>query len=264
LADPYATFAAHKTYLKVSQVVYGFHPVVELLQSGQAVEKVFIVQEMRGEQEKEIRALCKEINVPLVVTPRERLAKLVKGSHQGVVAFLAPVAYQQIEDVVPHIMESGNAPLILLLDHITDVRNFGAIARTAWCAGAQALVVPASGAAAMNEDAMKASAGALSHIPVCREKSLFATIEYLQESGIQVIATDLHREAVPVWEIDFTVPTAFILGSEGEGINPKLLKICDRIAMIPQANSFDSLNVSVAAGMFLYEALRQRIMNGNS
>jgi 23S rRNA (guanosine2251-2'-O)-methyltransferase len=243
----------------MSQVIYGFHPVIEVLQSGQAVEKVFIVQDMRGEQEKALRQLTKEHGVPLVSTPRERLAKLVKGNHQGVVAFLSPVAYQTIEDVLPHVQETGQVPLLLLLDHITDVRNFGAIARSAWCSGAHALVVPASGAAAMNEDAMKASAGALSHIPVCREKSLFNTVDYLKDSGVRIVSTALHHTAVPLWEIDFSVPTAVIMGSEGDGIHPKLLKISDQIAMIPQANAFDSLNVSVAAGMVLYEALRQRM-----
>jgi 23S rRNA (guanosine2251-2'-O)-methyltransferase len=240
------------------QTVYGYHPVLELLQSGQAIEKVFIAQEMRGEQEKTLRALCKEVGVPLVYTPRERLAKLTKGNHQGVVAQLSAAGYQLIEDVLPHIFEQGAVPLLLLLDHITDVRNFGAIARTAWCSGAHALVVPASGAAAMNEDAMKASAGALSHIPVCREKSLFTTIDYLQDSGVQIVATALTKDAVHVWDVDFTVPTAIILGSEGEGVHPKLLKMSDKIAMIPQANAFDSLNVSVAAGMVLYESLKQR------
>lgn len=242
----------------VSQVVYGYHPVVELLQSGQAVEKIFIVPEMRGEQEKTLRSLAKEMDVPVVVTPREKLAKLVKGNHQGVVAMLAPVAYQSIENVMPILFEQGQIPLILLLDHITDVRNFGAIARSAWFAGAQALVVPASGAAAMNEDAMKASAGALSHIAVCREKSLYSTVDFLRDSGLVIIATDMHKEAVPIWQIDLKVPTAIILGSEGDGINPKLLKMADHIAMIPQANAFDSLNVSVAAGIVLYETMRQR------
>jgi 23S rRNA (guanosine2251-2'-O)-methyltransferase len=242
----------------VSEVVYGFHPVIELLQSGQAVEKVFIVQEMRGEQEKALRSLCKETGVPLVATPRERLAKLVKGNHQGVVAFLSPVTYQNIADVLPLVMESGQVPLLIILDHITDVRNFGAIARTAWCAGAHALIVPASGAAAMNEDAMKASAGALSHIPVCREKSLFNCMDYLKDSGVHIVATALHHTAIPLWEVDFSVPTAIIMGSEGDGIHPKLLKESDQVTMIPQSNSFDSLNVSVATGMVVYEAMRQR------
>ncbi len=240
------------------QTVYGYHPVVELLQSGQAIEKVLIAQEMRGEQEKTLRALCKTADVPLVYTPRERLAKMVKGNHQGVIAQLSAVGYQLVENLLPLIFEQGQVPLLVLLDHITDVRNFGAIARTAWCAGAHGLVVPASGAAAMNDDAMKASAGALSHIPVCREKSLFNTIDYLQDSGLQVVATALTKDAVHLWDIDFNLPTAIIMGSEGEGIHPKLLKMADKIAMIPQANAFDSLNVSVATGMVLYEAVRQK------
>jgi 23S rRNA (guanosine2251-2'-O)-methyltransferase len=251
-------YLCHLNFSSVSQVIYGFHPVVEVLQSGQAVEKVFIVQDMRGEQEKTLRALAKELGVPIVAAPREHLAKLVKGNHQGVVAMLAPVAYQNLDDVYMQVVEAGKNPLFLLLDHITDVRNFGAIARTAWVTGAHGLVVPSSGAAAMNEDAMKASAGALSYLPVCREKSLFNSVDYLKDSGVQIVATALATEAVTIWDVDFTMPTAIIMGSEGDGIQPKLLKMADKIAMIPQANAFDSLNVGVATGMMLYEAMKQR------
>ena len=238
--------------------IYGHHPVVEAIRAGKAVEKVFFQQGVRGELEKEIRHLAKEYGVALQVVPREKLNKMVKGQHQGVVAYLSLVEYLALEDVVPFIFEQGQAPLLVLLDNVTDVRNFGAIARSAECAGAHALVVPQSGSALANEEAMKASAGALARIRLCRVRSLFSTVEWLQQCGVQVLATALSDRAIPVFTADFTLPTAILMGSEGEGVHPKLLKMADSVIKIPQATDFDSFNVSVATGIVLYEALRQR------
>lgn len=153
----------------------------------------------------------------------------------------------------------GPSPLLVLLDGVTDVRNFGAICRSAECAGAQTVVVPQSGAASANEEAMKASAGALARIPVCRVRSIFSTVEWLQQSGVQVVATALTDRSRPVYQVNFEKPTAILMGSEGTGVHPKLLKMADVVAKIPQASSFDSFNVSVAAGIVLYEAMRQRL-----
>ena len=242
----------------MSNLIYGHHPVVEAIQAGKPVEKVFFQQGLRGDLEKEIRHLTKAHDIPLQVVPKEKLNKLVRGNHQGVAAWLALVAYQALDDVVPFIFEQGETPLLVLLDGITDVRNFGAICRSAECAGVHAVVVPQSGAAPANEDAMKASAGALARIRLCRVRSLFSTVEWLQQSGVQVVATALGAKAVPLYQIDFSLPTAILLGSEGEGVHTKLLKMADRVARIPQATDFDSFNVSVAAGIALYEALRQR------
>lgn len=238
-------------------VIYGHHPVVEAIEAGKPVEKVFFQQGVRGELEKEIRHLTKAHQIPLVVVPREKLNKMVKGAHQGVVAYLSAVAYQSIEDVLPWIFEQGQNPLLLILDNITDVRNFGAICRSAECAGAHAVIVPQSGAAPANEEAMKASAGALARIRVCRVRSLFSTVEFLQQSGVQVVATALTDRSIPLYAVDFSQPTAILMGSEGEGVHPKLLKMSDQVTKIPQATDFDSYNVSVAAGIVLYEALRQ-------
>jgi 23S rRNA (guanosine2251-2'-O)-methyltransferase len=174
------------------------------------------------------------------------------------VAWLTAITYQKMEDVLPLIYESGEIPLILILDHVTDVRNFGAIVRTALCSGVHAIVVPASGAAPANEEAMKASAGALAKATICKENSLFNTVMLLQDSGVQVLATALSPRAVKVWDADLTQPTAIIMGAEGDGIHPKLLKMADKTIIIPQLGEFDSYNVGVATGIVLYEAGRQR------
>ncbi len=242
----------------MSNLIYGHHPVVEAIQAGKPVEKVFFQQGVRGELEKEIRHLTKAHQIPLQVVPKEKLNKLVRGNHQGVVAWLALVEFQSLEDVLPFVFEQGELPLLLLLDGITDVRNFGAICRSAECAGAHAVIVPQSGAAPANEEAMKASAGALARIRLCRVRSLFSAVEWLQQSGVQVVATALTERSVPLYEVDFSVPTAILLGSEGEGVHPKLLRMADQVTKIPQATNFDSYNVSVAAGIALYEVLRQR------
>ena len=238
--------------------IYGHHPVTEAIRAGKPVEKVFFQQGERGEVEKEIRHLTKEYSIPLQVVPREKLNKMVKGQHQGVVAYLSLVEYVSLEDVVPFVFEQGEVPLLMLLDGVTDVRNFGAIARSAECAGAHAVVVPQSGSALANEEAMKASAGALARVRLCRVRSLFSAVEWLQQSGIQVVATALGDRTVPVYQADFTLPTAILMGSEGEGVHPKLQKMSDAVVRIPQATDFDSFNVSVAAGIVLYEAMRQR------
>jgi 23S rRNA (guanosine2251-2'-O)-methyltransferase len=241
-------------------LVYGHHPVVEAIEAGQAFEKVFIQQGMRGETEKTVRHLTKAHDIPMQVVPKERLNKMVKGNHQGVVGVLAVIRYHQLEEVLSELEAQAEVPLLLLLDGITDVRNFGAICRTAWCMGVQAVVVPQSGAALVNEEAMKAAAGALARLPVCRVRSLFSTVELLQQSDIQVVATDLGKRSKPLMEVDFTKPTALLMGSEGTGVHPKLVKMSDEVIIIPQGRPFDSLNVGVATGIVLYETRRQRII----
>jgi len=242
----------------MSNLIYGHHPVVEAIRAGKAVEKLFFQQGVRGELEKEIRQLSKEYGIPLQVVPKEKLNKLAGGNHQGVAAYLAIIEFQSIEDIVPHIFEQGQIPLFLMLDSVSDVRNFGAICRSAECMGVHAIIVPEAGSAPANEDAMKASAGALARVRICRVRSLFSTLEWLQQAGIQIVATALTAQAYPSYEVDFTVPTAILMGSEGVGVHPKLIKMSDQVVKIPQATDFDSLNVSVAAGILLYESIRQR------
>ncbi|MFN0016050.1 MAG: 23S rRNA (guanosine(2251)-2'-O)-methyltransferase RlmB [Saprospiraceae bacterium] len=242
----------------MSNLIYGHHPVVEAINAGKPVEKVLFQQGLRGELEKEIRHLTKEHDIPMQVVPKEKLNRLVAGPHQGVVAWLALVEFHHLETVLPAIIERGETPLLLLLDSITDVRNFGAICRSAECAGVHAVVVPQSGSAPASEDAMKASAGALARIRLCRVRSMYSTVEWLQQNDVQVVATALTDKSTPLYGADFSGPTALLLGPEGEGLAPKLLRMSDIVARIPQATDFDSYNVSVAAGIALYEVLRQR------
>ncbi len=238
-------------------VLYGRHPVIDALKNGIPLEKVLLQQGIRGEMEKELRHLCKAAGIPLLVTPKERLKRFTTGNHQGVVALQALITYQKLEDILPLVYERSQVPLFVLLDGVTDVRNFGAIARTAEVCGAHALVITQKNSAQINPEAMKASAGALNILPVCREKSLITAMEYLQQSGIQVLASDLSASE-PLHQLDLSGPAAFILGAEGEGISPAVARRADRTFIIPQRGQTDSLNVSVAGGMMLYEAMRQR------
>lgn len=242
----------------LNNLIYGHHPVVEAIEAGQAFEKVYIQQGMRGETEKAVRQLTKSKDIPMQVVPKERLNKMVRGNHQGVVGVLAIIQYQELESVLSTLEAKDEKTLLLLLDGITDVRNFGAICRTAWCMGVHAVVVPQSGSALINEEALKAAAGALAHLPVCRVRSLFSTVERLQQFDIQVVATDLGALSKPIMEVDFRKPTALLMGAEGKGVHPKLVRMSDEAAVIPQDRSFDSLNVGVATGIALYEARRQR------
>ena len=238
-------------------IIYGRHPVVDALQNGVSIEKVMLQKGIRGEMEKEIRHLCKAAEVPLLVIPKERLKKYTSGNHQGVIALQALIKYQKIEDILPLIYERSETPLLVLLDGVTDVRNFGAIARTAEVCGAHALVITQKNSAQISPEAMKTSAGALNIIPVCREKSLVTVIDYLQQSGIQVVASDL-KATHSIYDLDLSAPIAFVLGAEGEGISPAVARQANQTFIIPQKGQTDSLNVSVAGGMMLYETMRQR------
>ncbi len=239
--------------------IYGHHPVAEAIRAGKGVEKVFFQQGLRGEMEKEFRHLTRDFEIPLAVVPKEKLDRMVRGAHQGVVAWLSAVEYFDMETVLAEVFESGKTPIFLLLDGITDVRNFGAICRSAVVGGVHAVVVPASGCAPANEEAMKASAGAMVKVKLCRVKSLVSAVDLLKSSGLQIVSTALGHRSKPIFEVDFKIPTAIIMGSEDVGVQSKLLRMSDAVAKIPQVSDFDSLNVSVAAGVVLYEVLRQRI-----
>jgi 23S rRNA (guanosine2251-2'-O)-methyltransferase len=241
-----------------NNLIFGRHPVVDAIRAGTAIDRLYLQQGTRGDFEKEIRQLSREYDIPLQYVPKERLNRMAGGNHQGVAGFLSLLTYYRLEDVVPHIYEKGETPLILLLDGVTDVRNFGAIARSAEVCGVHALVVPKTGSALINADAIKTSAGALTRLHVCRENSLVTAIEYLQASGIQVFASDLKAEKY-LFDLDLKLPAALVLGSEDEGIQPAVLSRVSERFIIPQKGETDSFNVSVAAGIMLYEALRQRL-----
>lgn len=240
------------------QIIFGRHPVVDAIKEGQPVDKVLLLQGTRGELEKELRLLCREKLIPITMTPKAKLDKLTfNKNHQGVIAFISPVRFYQIEDMIPHIFEKGETPLFLILDGVTDTRNFGAISRSAEIFGVHAIIVPLKGSAQIGADAVKTSAGALLKVPVCKVKSLNNTIELLQNSGIQVFASSLEAET-PIQKLDFKAPVAIVLGAEDLGVTTGVLRNSDQTFIIPQIGSTDSLNVSVSAGVMLYEVQRQR------
>ena len=240
-----------------NQLIYGRHPVVDAIKGGQSVDKVFLQQGVRGEFEKELRHLGKIHNFPIQVVPKEKLNQLTRKNHQGVVGIIALIQYYKIEDLLPMLFEQEFSPLLLILDGITDVRNMGAIARSAECFGVGGLIIPKKKTASINAEGVKTSAGALTKIPVCRENSLVNTVELLQNSGVQVIASSLQAQK-SIKEIDLQLPTAIILGSEGKGVHPSLLQEATESFIIPQIGTTNSLNVSVANGIILYEVMVQR------
>lgn len=238
-------------------MIYGLRPVLEAIRTGKEFEKIIIQKGLQGEIYRELDARLRTNGLHAQYVPKQRLDFLCNGNHQGVVAYLSLIEYNRIEDLLPCLFEEGKTPLLLIFDRITDVRNFGAMVRTAECAGADAVILPAQNSAPINEDSVKTSAGALLSVPVCREENLKSTIHLLKASGVKVYAAS-EKASIEYTEADFTVPTAFILGSEENGVSPEYLKLCDEKLRIPLLGKIDSLNVSVANGVFLYEALRQR------
>jgi 23S rRNA (guanosine2251-2'-O)-methyltransferase len=239
-------------------MVFGIRTIIEAIKSGKEIENLYLQRGLSGGIILELRALINEKEIGYQLVPVEKLNRLTPKNHQGAVAFISPIIYDKIENIIPAIYEKGEVPLILILDGITDVRNFGAIARTAECAGVHALVVPSKGSAQINPDAIKTSAGALYKIPVCRHDSLFKTVKFLQESGLQMVAcTEKTNDFL--YQPDYTVPTAIIMGSEESGISTDLIRISDYLAKIPMYGDIESLNVSVSAGILLYEAVRQKL-----
>ncbi len=238
--------------------VVGIHPVNELLKSDKEVERVLITKELLSRQEGiNILYQCRQRRIPCQTVPAEKLNRVSQKVHQGVIAFIGLIQYQEIGHLLPFIFEEGKIPFFLVLDRITDVRNFGAIARSAECAGVQAIIVPDKGAAQINEDAIKTSAGALHHIPVCREKDLIKALDFLSQSGLTLVAcTEKGDESL--FKTDFSGPVAIIMGSEEDGISDAILRKADHLAFIPQAGKIGSLNVSVATGIALFEAMKQR------
>lgn len=239
--------------------IYGIHSVTETLRAGTPIHRILMQTELRNQKAMiEIFTEAKQKQIPLVRLPAERLNKITRKNHQGVIALISAVPFVPLINVIPEIFEKGETPLILMLDRITDVRNFGAIARTAECSGVHAIIVPAKNSAQINQDAMKTSSGALNFIPICREKNLAETAQFLRESGLQVVACSEKTEN-DLYEVDFSIPTAIVMGSEETGISTDLWKQTDRQAKIPLKGNIESLNVSVATGIILYETVRQRL-----
>lgn len=237
------------------QVIYGLRPVIEALASGQQVERVLIQNGLNSSLLNELRSKLKECDVPFQYVPVEKLNKMTTGNHQGVVATIAAVKYHSFMELVETLPEMAT---VVLLDHVTDVRNMGAIARTAECTGVSALVVPDHGSAAINEDAVKTSSGALLRLPVCREQNLKTVVNLAKQYGYQVVAAT-EKGAVHYREVNFRQPTLLVMGNEETGISTELLKMSNVRAKLPIVGEVASLNVGVAAGVFMYEALEQRL-----
>ena len=232
--------------------------MIEAITSGRGIDKILFQRNVSGESIGEIRKLAKENNIPIQQVPPEKFFSLTRANHQGVVAFAALIQYMNLQQVIDFILAEGSAPLFVMLDGITDVRNIGAIARSALCCGAQALIIPDKGVGALNEEAMKSSAGALEKIHVCRVNSLLKAVDTLHLNGIKVFTSEMNA-AKKVFELDFSEPSCIVMGSEDNGVQPYISKAADEHFKIPMAVNFDSLNVSVAAGIILYEAMKQRM-----
>lgn len=240
-----------------NDVVFGIRAIIETIESGKEIDKLLIQKGLSNDLIKQLIKVAKDHSIPFSNVPIEKLNRVTRKNHQGAIAFISSIHYSSLDNVINDTYQKGKEPLILILDRVTDVRNFGAIARTAECAGVDAIVIPSRGSAAINADAMKTSAGALNYIPVCREDNLKNTLSYLKQSGITIMAcTEKANESL--YKADFNKPIAILMGSEEDGISPEYLKLSDVQMFIPMTGKIESLNVSVSAAVAIFEAVRQR------
>ncbi len=240
--------------------VYGIRPVIEAIESGKEIEKVLLQRGLSGVNYKELMGLLRDHQIPYQVVPQEKLNRVTRKNHQGVIAYISPVIFYKIDQLLPALFEQGKEPFILVLDKVTDVRNFGAILRSAHSAGVDAVLVPDKGTAALNSGTVKSSAGAIFKIPICRERNLKIALKYLTDSGLRIAAVTEKANNLYFKE-NLTGPLVLIMGSEGEGISPEYLKFATTKVKIPMLGEIDSLNVSVAAAVIMYEVVRQRMEN---
>jgi len=243
--------------MKEKDMIFGIRAVIEAAEAGKEIDKVLVKRELQGDLFKELSTVLSSYDIPMQKVPLERINRITRKNHQGVVAFLSAITYEKIEDIVPFLYEQGKNPFILVLDGLTDVRNFGAIARTCEVAGVDAIVIPSRGSVTVNADAVKTSAGALMKIPVCKENDLTSAIQFLKNSGIKIISATEHA-AQYYTEVDYTGPVALIMGAEDTGVSMENIRISDNLVKIPQFGTIESLNVSVAAGVLIYEVIRQK------
>ena len=244
--------------IEKNEMIFGLRAVLEAMQAGKEIDKVLVKKDLQGDLARELFAALKGTDIPVQRVPVERLNRITRKNHQGVIAFVAAVAYQKAEDLVPFLFEQGKTPFFIALDGITDVRNFGAIARTCECAAVDALIIPATNSVSVNADAVKTSAGALHKLPVCRERSLTATLRYLKESGFRLIAAT-EKGDYDYGKADYAGPLCIVMGAEDRGVSYDNLALCDEWVKIPMLGTIESLNVSVAAGILIYEAVKQRM-----
>ena len=240
-----------------SQMIFGTRPVIEAVQAGKDVDKILIRNDLQNELSRELFRIVKGTNIPVQRVPQEKLDRMTRKNHQGVIALISAVTYRKLDDVVPLLYEEGKIPFIVLLDGVTDVRNFGAIARTCECAGVDAIVIPAHNSVSVSADAVKTSAGALLTLAVCKEASITEAIRFLKNCGYKVVAAT-EKANNNYTTVNYTMPVALVLGGEDKGISMDNLRICDEMVNVPVAGNIASLNVSAAAAVLLYEVVRQR------
>ena len=250
------TYQQHRP--KKSSLIVGQKKVIEAMHAGEQIERIYLASNIFGKTSDELRKIAEEHFIPVNKVPVEKINAFNVENHEGCVALRGKIKYQDLQQVISFVVDGGEVPLFLILDGVTDIRNIGALARTAYCCGVHAIIIPDKGTGALNDDAIATSAGALEHISVCRVTSLMKAIDELHLNGIKVYASEMTAEK-KIFDLNFSEPCALVMGSEDKGIYPALMKVCDEQFNIPMKNNFESLNVSVAAGMILFEAMRQRL-----
>ena len=241
-----------------TQYIYGIHAVLEAIDAGKDIDKIFLSKTLSNDTALEIIDRARELRVPVQRVPVQKIDRITRRNHQGVLAMMAAVTYYRVEDLVPQLFDNRENPFIVVLDGVTDVRNFGAVARTCECAGVSAIVIPDRESVSVNADAVKTSAGALNYIPVCRERNLVNAVKLLRDSGFKIVGTS-DKSTMSYTKADYTGPVAIVLGAEDKGISPEIMKLCDTRVLIPEFGHINSLNVSVAGGIMIYEVVRQRL-----
>lgn len=240
-----------------SDYIFGIRPVIEAIEAGKDIDKILIKKDLSGELVNELYDLVKQYRILIQRVPLEKINRITRKNHQGVVAILSSVTYSNLSNVIPEIYEAGKMPFMVALDGVTDVRNFGAIARTCECAGVDAVVIPERHSVSVSGDAMKTSAGALNYLQVCRERSMQGALNYLKNNGCKIVGASGKTDKLYT-DVDYTVPTVIVMGSEDTGLQPEVESVCDELVSIPEFGKINSLNVSVAAGIMMYEVVRQR------
>lgn len=243
--------------MEKSDYIFGIRAVIEAIEAGKSIDKILVKRDISGDLARELFAKVKEYGLVMQRVPQEKLNRITMKNHQGVIALLSPVEYQKLENLIPLFYEQGRNPFVLVLDGLTDTRNFGAIGRTAACAGVDAIVIPERNSVSVTPDAVKTSAGGLFHVPVCREKDILSAVRLLKDNGYHIVGAT-EKGASNYTAADYTSPLAIVMGSEDTGISDAVIRSCDELAAIPIAGKIESLNVSVAAGIMIYEAVRQR------
>lgn len=244
--------------MQPTDYIFGLRAIIEAIQAGKEIDRIFLKKDLSGPLATELIDLARENRVVMQRVPVEKLNRITRKNHQGAIAMMSAISYHSLGNLVPQLFEEGLLPFIVVLDGITDVRNFGAIARTCECAGADAIVIPRHGSVSVGGDAVKTSAGALLHLPVCREQSTLSAVRFLKDSGFNVVAVSEKAE-ISYTSGDYTMPTALVLGAEDTGISPDVIRQCNTFVSIPMFGNIESLNVSVAAGVLIYEVVRQRL-----